>query len=174
MRAVEEMVGLDQPQSGGSTLILELAPVFDSDRAALALSNFLEEARGILERIDASHGKDQETRPVVRARRDVLRFLSRSHGKVEFHDLPILASLGKGLGRSLIESMVQQGLVDLARDQTYPNMAYLRITPAGIEELRTIGVREAMSWLHGADRELGRAIGGARDALNQLLEAIAA
>jgi hypothetical protein len=51
------------------------------------------------------------------------------------------------------------------RNATYPNMTFLRITPAGRESLRQMGVAEAMGYLRGSD---GRVEAAAEDALRAL------
>lgn len=152
--------------------ILKLAPVFDSDRAAEALSGFLQEARIILEQIEEAYDRAEEARPVEKARRDILRFLAQESRVVEFHELPRPSGVNGRMGRALVDDLAREGYLSLERDGTYPNMVYLQITAEGREELRRVGVREAMSWLHGAGSPVAEAVGGARQALRQLAEAI--
>lgn len=153
---------------------LRLAPAFDSDRAAEALFEFLEEARQILDGIESAYARGHHARPAERARRDILRFLAEAEDEVELHDLPSISGLGIGLRRSYVEEMAQQGLLTVRKGEAYPNMLYLEITAAGKEELRRLGVREAMVWLHGMDSRVGNALGQARGALDRLVAAIGA
>lgn len=173
MRATRRITRAESSEAGREGPTLSLAPVFDSERAAGALSEFLEEARGILETIQESYLKGEEARPPELARRNMLRFLAGAHAEVEFHDLPSIPGLGIGRGRSLVQGMAGEGLVSVERNGTYPNMMYLRITPEGREELRRIAVNEAMAWMHGMNSEVSEAVGNARDALNGLVKMMA-
>lgn len=173
MRAIRERTRADIPDAVREGPSLSLAPVFDSERAARALSEFLDEARGILETIEESYVRGKEARPLALARRNMLRFLAATGEEVEFHDLPSVPGLGIGRGRSLVQEMVREGLVAMERNGTYPNMMYLRITPEGREELRRIAVREAMAWMHGMNSEVSEAVANARDALNRLVVVMA-
>ena len=161
------------------TEAFRLAPAFDSDRAAEALHEFLEEARAILDGIEDAYQRGRDARPAERVRRDILRVLADANEEVELHELPSVSGVGIGLRRSYVQEMAAEELLTARRGQAYPNMLYLSITPKGREELRRLGVKEAMVWLHGADAstadtKVADAIGQARTALSRLVDAIGA
>jgi DNA-binding PadR family transcriptional regulator len=68
--------------------------------------------------------------------------------------------------------LAEEGVVELHRDSTYPNVVLLRITPAGREELRRLSVEEAMDHLRGVGAEGLVAVQEASLALRRLAEMI--
>jgi hypothetical protein len=172
MKALKEAVkeSISELESGEESL--HLAPVFDSDRAARALSDFLAEARGILDQIEDGYVRVGGAMETDMARRNVLRYLAGKAGEVEIHELPRAGGLGGRFAGSIVDGLVGDGFLSSRRDATYPNMTYLRITREGREELRRIGVRESMAWLHGAHSPIAEAVGSAQAALERLVKAI--
>ena len=153
---------------------LKWSPVFDTDRAAGALTDFMEAAREMLDQMETFSDQAQAQRPWRRARRDLLRFLAGARREVEFHDLPRVPDLGGGPAKSLVLKLAEEGLVEARRDETYPNMLYVRINREGETALRKLLAEEAMGILHGVEPRLYGAVGAARDALERLVEVVEA
>lgn len=174
MKALDSTAKVLTSGNNEESRVLHLAPVFDSERAAKALSGFLEEAEGILDRIAAGRRRAEEARPFERSRRQILRFLSEAPGPVEVHELPRPPGIEARLGPRIVEELAQRGLVRLQRHETYPNMAYASITPNGRDEIRRVAVKEAMDWLHGHPGQVALSVGRAREALRELLEVMGA
>lgn len=149
------------------------ASLLDRDRAAQALAHFLDEAREILDRLEEAWIRRESARPGQRARRDILRFLAGAEDWVDFHDLPSMGPMGgRSGGRSLARRLADEGVVELHRDPTYPNILQLRITPEGRDELHRQAVEEAMGHLGGAGRDAGATVEDALRGLRRLAEVI--
>ena len=150
------------------------APVFDGDRAARALADFLEAARALMEQVEEHSERYGQQRPWQEARQGILRILGKFQDTVEAHDLPRFSGLSRDAVMSLAERLGEEGLVEAERDETYPNMLYLRITPAGREELRKTSLRKAMDCLHGTECRVSESADAAKEALDRLLEVVVA
>lgn len=147
------------------------ASLLDRDRAAQALAHFLNEAREILDRLEEAWIRGEAARPGQRARRELLRFLAGTEDWVDFHDLPSTGPMGgRSGGRSVARRLADEGVVELRRDPTYPNILLLRITPEGREELHRLAVEEAMGHLEGAGRDAGATVEDALRGLRRLAE----
>lgn len=138
--------------------------------AARVLSDFTSEARGVLSRLEEALSRTEVLPPEDRVRRDFLRFLADQEDWVELHDVPPVGSLGRSGARSLARQSAKGGLVAMQRDATYPNLIFLKITLAGRERLRQMGVAEAMGYLTGSDGKLEAAAEDALRALRRLAE----
>ncbi len=139
------------------------------ERGARALADFIEEARDVLDRLEAS---SRSTRPLELARKETLKLLARRGDWTDIHDLPGTGNLGRAGTRALTRGLTKEGLVEISRDGSYPNMTFLRITPAGREELRRMAAKEAMSYLHGSGEEAVEAAEEARRSLRRLASLI--
>lgn len=174
MKALDSTAKVLTSGNSEESRVLHLSPVFDSERTARALAGFLEEAKEILDRVEAGHRRAEEARPFEESRRQILRFLSEAPGPVEIHDLPRARGIEGRLGPRIVEELARKGLVSLERDETYPNIAYACITAAGRDEIRRVAVKEAMDWLHGHPGQVSLSVRRAREALQGLMEALGA
>jgi hypothetical protein len=179
MRAATIRVPAEAPEARPEVRAIRLAPdsdkqihLLDRERAAQALARFLDEARGILDRLEEAWVRSEASRPGERIRREALRVLAGAEDWVDFHDLPSMGPLGRTGGRSMARRLAEEGVVELHRDPTYPNNLLLRITQAGREELRRRSVEEAMEHLRGVGDEDMAAVEDASQALRRLAEVI--
>lgn len=172
MRALQTAEKRKEPtsryRSTGERKIVSFPGPGDRERVARVLSDLVEESRRILGQMEERLGQVEALRPGERIRREVLRFLAQKDGWVDFHDIPPVGALGRTGARSFARALAEDGMVELERNTTYPNMTALRITPAGREELRRMGVAEAMSYLG----EGSRAVGEVEEAAEEALEAL--
>jgi hypothetical protein len=154
----------------GEQRVVRLSPAAGPESAATALADFMEEARTLLDRLQASWKEREAGRPLEQARRETLKQLARREDWVDLHDLPGAGSLGRVASRSVARGLVQERLVEVSRDARYPNMTFLRITSAGREHLRRLSVKEAMGYLRGRGdgREVADAAEDARRSLRRL------
>jgi hypothetical protein len=175
MRALERM---ESPQAYRSTQdekVIRFPGPADRERAARILSDLTEESRKILEQLEERLEQVEALRPGERVQREVLRFLAQQEDWVDVHDIPPVGALGRAGARSFARALAERALVEMERDATYPNMTALRITPGGREELRRMGVAEAMGYLGERSEVMGRmeeAAGEALDALRRMVELI--
>jgi len=151
---------------------VRLSPVFDSERAAEALSDLLREAREVLDEIERAYDKGQAARPRARNRRDILRALLDVGAGLDVHDFPATGRIGASSARSMGLELAKEGLVSADRDEVYPNLVTFRITARGKEELRRLEVEEAMVWLSGTHGRLAEKTGRARSALERFVGAV--
>jgi hypothetical protein len=145
----------------------------EAERTAELLTDFVEEARGILTRLEEALDAARALDPGEGVRRGVLRFLADRDDWVDLHDLPKIGAPDRIRSRSLVGKMAGSGEVEMERNATYPNMVSLRITPTGRETLRKMAVAEAMGYLRGsggATRDLEIAVGDALGSLRRLAE----
>ena len=141
------------------------------EMAAWAITELLEEMRGILERtrgratgaIDSPGGEETE----------ILDFLSRTGEWVDVMDLPGAGLSGRNIHRNRILRMAREGYMEVRRDQRYPNMMSARLAPMGMEARRRRAVREAMELLNGKSASLFRDVTEARRALARVAKRIA-
>jgi hypothetical protein len=171
MRALKRIEARVAPQEGGDKVIKFPVPA-DRARAARVLSDFASEARGILARLEEALGRTEALQPGDRARREVLRFLAGQDDWVDLHDIPPAGSLGRSGARSLARRFAEDGFAEVDRNATYPNMTFLRITPAGRGALRAMDVAEAMGYLKGSDGKMEAAAADALRALRRVAEAV--
>jgi hypothetical protein len=152
----------------GASREFSLAKARHPEAAARALAAFLVEAEGILERLRSARGELEAEGTRARARLEALRALARTDDWTEFDELPVRWPGGRNAGRSLLYGLADQGLVDVERNATYPNMVSVRMTPAGSEALHREAVREAMAFLRGPSPTAVGTIEGATEALRRL------
>jgi hypothetical protein len=172
MKALKRMESTAVPQGPAEENVIRFPVPADRARAARILSDFTTEARGIVSRLDEALGRTEASRPGDRARREVLRFLADQEDWVDLHDIPPAGNLGRSGTRSLVHTFAEHGLVEVERNATYPNMTFLRVTPAGRESLRQMGVAEAMGYLRGSDGRIEAAVEDALRALRRAAEVI--
>jgi hypothetical protein len=168
MRALERMESPRAYRGAQEEKIIRFPGPADRERVAQVLSDLMEESRKILEQLEERLGQVESLQPGERVQREVLRFLARQEDWVDFHDIPPVGALGRAGARSFARALAERGLVDLERDATYPNMIALRITPGGREELRRMGVAEAMEYLGERNAVIGRVEEAAEEALEAL------
>jgi len=156
------------PQGNGEGTILRFPAPADQESTAKALVDFIEEARTVLEALQHSLNRAATLAPGEGARREVLQFLSAQDGWLDLHDLPPVPTLDRTGARALARRLAREGLVDVDRNSTYPNMMSIRITPQGREEIRRARVADAMGYLRGPDKR----VTGIRAALQEALEGL--
>lgn len=165
MRALKRMESKVAPQGPVEEKVIRFPVPADWARAARVLSEFTEEARGILFRLEDALSRTETFTPGDRARREILRFLADQDDWVDLHDIPPAGGFGRSGARSLARGLAEEGLVETERNATYPNMTFLKITRTGRESLRQMSVAESMGYLMGAG---GKVAAAAEDALRAL------
>jgi hypothetical protein len=175
MRALEKMESPQAYRSRQDENVIRFPGPADREKVARVLSDLTDESRKILEALEERLGQVEDLRPGERVRREVLRFLAQQDGWVDFHDIPPVGAVGRAGARSFARALAEDELVELERDGKYPNMIALRITPGGREELRRMGVAEAMAYLGERSEVIAKveeAAEEALDALRQMVELI--
>jgi hypothetical protein len=167
MRALHKKTGRGVPQTDREHKVIPFPVQGEGEATARILAEFAGEAREVLDRLEESAARLRAREPGKRMRRDVLRFLDRGEEWVDVHDLPIAGAPGRAASRTLARQLAEDGLAEMERDETYPNMARVRITAAGREALRRMAVSEAMELLRGIP-------GGATEREVAVREALAA
>ena len=168
MRAVERMDTTQAYRGTQDEKVLRFPGAADREKVAQVLSDLTEEARKILAKLEERLGQVESLRPGERVKREVLRFLAQEGDWVDFHDIPSVGALGRTGARSFARALSEEELVELERNATYPNMIALRITSEGREELRRMGVAEAMGYLGEKSEVIGRVEEAAEEALDAL------
>jgi hypothetical protein len=165
MKALRERTSEMGPERDRQDKVIPFPRQEEGEATARILADFASELRDLLAHLDDSAARYRALAPGVRIRREVLRFLADQVDWVEIHDLPRLPVLDRTAGRTLARTLAEEGLVEMERNETYPNMATLRITPAGREELRRMAVAEAMEYLQGGSGGAAGLESALRDAL---------
>jgi len=155
-------------QGNGEGTVLRFPVPADQESTARVLVDFIEEAGAILEDLQDSLNRTAALAPGERARREVLRFLAGQDGWLDSHDVPPVAALDRTGARALTRRLASEGMVEVDRNSTYPNMASIRISPGGLEELRRGAVAHAMGLLRGPDER----VIGIQEALQEALEGL--
>lgn len=168
MRALREQTARDLSRSDGRDKVIPFPRQVEAEATARLLVDFVGEVRGILDRLERSTARYRALAPGERIRREILRFLADQRDWVEVHDLPRLPGLDRAAGRALARALAEEGVVEMEVDETYPNMAALRITGAGREQLRRMAVTEAMKHLQGPSTDAS----GLESVLRRALEAV--
>ncbi len=168
MRATERMESPRTYRNTQEEKVIRFPGPAEREKVAQVLSDLTDESRRILERLEERLGQVESLQPGERVQREVLRFLAQQEDWVDFHDVPPVGALGRAGARSFARALAESGLVELERDATYPNMMALRITPGGREELRRMGVAEAMGFLGERSVLIGRVEEAAEEALEAL------
>ena len=138
--------------------------------AANALEGLAAEARRILGRIDevrsraSKDGADEEM--------SILRALPKGGGWTDIMELPSAGLSGRNVLRSRVLRMAREGLLEVHRNETYPNMMSVRLGSAGRTALRRHAAREAMAILTAPGGETYRDVVEARRALRRLADRI--
>ena len=172
MRALKRMESKVAPKGPVEEKVIRFPVPADRARAARVLSEFTDEARGLLLRLEEALSRTETLTPGDRARREGLRFLADRDDWVDLHDIPPAGGLGRSGARSLARGLAEEGLVETERNATYPNMTFLKITPAGRERLRQMCVAEAMGYLKGSDGVFEAAAEDALRALRRVGEVV--
>jgi hypothetical protein len=168
MRAVERVESRRAYRDTQDEKVIRFPGPVEREKAAQVLSDLTEEARKILDQLEERSRQVESLQPGERLKREVLRYLAQEGDWVDFHDIPPVGALGRTGARSFARALSEEELVELERNATYPNMIALRITPEGREELRRMGVAEAMGYLGEKSEVIGRVEEAAEEALDAL------
>ena len=165
---MQKRTGQRVPKKNREYKVIPFPVQGEGEAAARILAEFAGEAREILDRLEESTARLRARAPGERMRREVLKFLDEREEWVDVHDLPTAGAPGRSASRSLARQLAEEGLTEMERDETYPNMATVRITAAGREALRRMAVAEAMEYLRGTTAGGTETEGTLREALNAL------
>lgn len=161
---------LETPARERKTMRGPSSPWPDKAVMAGALDGLATEARKILERIDEIRSR---TLGVGAAEElELLRSLPRDRGWTDLMDLPSAGLSGRSVLRSRVLGMARDGLLEVHRNERYPNMMSVRLGPAGNTALRRQAAREAMAILTPRGGETYRDVVEARETLRRLADRI--
>lgn len=138
---------------------------------ARALEGLATEARRILGRIDevrsrASNGEADGKMLILRS------LVARDGAWTDVMELPSAGLSGRNVLRSRVLKMAGEGLVEVQRNETYPNMMFVRLRAAGRTALRRHAAKEAMAILTASGGDTYRDVVEARRALRRLADRI--
>jgi hypothetical protein len=166
MRALKTRDQVTTPQPSSDEKVIRFPVPVSEEQTAELLADFTLEARRVLDRMEASLARALS--PGDRARRQILRSLADRGDWADFQDIPHTGSLDRAGARALARELAEDGLAELERNRTYPNMMRLRITSTGREALRRMSVAEAMALLEGSDRGTKGLKAASREAIEAL------